>query len=139
MSWGAAAGATSYDVYFGTGGTAPFVANTTATTYSPGTLAREHDLLLAHRCQERLRNRTLRDLVLYHASRRCSSIRSLRAGWSIRAAPLPDLTESLLSRGRRYPAGGTIDDPRAIRRRSQRQHHARALRRDSFHRPSLLV
>jgi probable HAF family extracellular repeat protein len=40
LNWDAAAGATSYDVYFGTSPFPPFVVNTTATTYSPGTLAR---------------------------------------------------------------------------------------------------
>ncbi len=38
LSWSAAAGATSYDVYFGTGGTPPFVTNTTVTSYSPAPL-----------------------------------------------------------------------------------------------------
>ena len=38
LTWGAAAGATSYDVYFGAGGSPAFVTNTTATTYSAGTL-----------------------------------------------------------------------------------------------------
>ena len=39
LNWNAAAGATSYDVYFGTSSFPPFVTNTTATTYGPGTLA----------------------------------------------------------------------------------------------------
>jgi sugar lactone lactonase YvrE len=39
LSWSAAAGATSYDVYFGTAASPPLVTNTTATSYSPGTLA----------------------------------------------------------------------------------------------------
>jgi hypothetical protein len=38
LTWGAAAGATSYDVYFGAGGSPAFVTNTTATTYSAGAL-----------------------------------------------------------------------------------------------------
>jgi hypothetical protein len=38
LSWGAATGATSYDVYFGTTSTS-LVATVTGTTYSPGTLA----------------------------------------------------------------------------------------------------
>ena len=39
LSWNASAGATSYEVYFGTSSPPPFLANTTATTYSPGALA----------------------------------------------------------------------------------------------------
>ena len=39
LSWNAAAGAASYDVYFGTLPAPPLVTNTTATTYSAGTLA----------------------------------------------------------------------------------------------------
>jgi hypothetical protein len=39
LIWDAAVGATSYDVYLGTSSIPPFVVNTTATTYSPGTLA----------------------------------------------------------------------------------------------------
>ena len=39
LSWNAAAGAASYDVYFGTSSPPSFLANTTNTTYSPGTLA----------------------------------------------------------------------------------------------------
>ena len=39
LTWNAAAGATSYDVYFGTSSPPSFLVNTTATTYSPGTLA----------------------------------------------------------------------------------------------------
>ncbi len=38
LSWNAAAGAASYDVYFGTLPAPPMVTNTTATTYSAGTL-----------------------------------------------------------------------------------------------------
>jgi len=38
LSWNAASGATSYDVYFGASATPPFVANTTGTTYAPGAL-----------------------------------------------------------------------------------------------------
>ncbi len=38
LRWDAVLGAT-YDVYFGTSSSPPFVVNTTATTYSPGTLA----------------------------------------------------------------------------------------------------
>jgi hypothetical protein len=38
LSWGASAGATSYDVYFGTTSTS-LVATVTGTTYTPGTLA----------------------------------------------------------------------------------------------------
>jgi sugar lactone lactonase YvrE len=38
LSWNAATAATSYDVYFGTLSTPSKVTNTTATTYSPGTL-----------------------------------------------------------------------------------------------------
>jgi hypothetical protein len=38
LSWNAAAGATSYDVYFGAGGTPSFVTNTTTTSYSPSLL-----------------------------------------------------------------------------------------------------
>ena len=40
LTWDSAAGATSYDVYFGAGGSPPFVTNTTAMTYSPGTLSK---------------------------------------------------------------------------------------------------
>jgi OmcA/MtrC family decaheme c-type cytochrome len=39
LTWNAAAGAESYDVYFGTLSTPPLVANTTATNYAPGTLS----------------------------------------------------------------------------------------------------
>jgi hypothetical protein len=39
LTWNAASGATSYDVYFGASSTPPFVLNTTSTTYTPGTLA----------------------------------------------------------------------------------------------------
>ncbi len=39
LYWDAAVGATSYDVYFGTPSSPPFVVNTTATSFSPGTLA----------------------------------------------------------------------------------------------------
>ncbi len=39
LSWNAVSGATSYDVYFGTLTTPPLVTNTTATTYSTGTLS----------------------------------------------------------------------------------------------------
>ena len=38
LAWFASAGATSYDVRFGTTSPPPFVANTTGTTYSPGAL-----------------------------------------------------------------------------------------------------
>ncbi len=38
LTWGAASGASSYDVYFGTAPSAPFVANTTNTSYSPAPL-----------------------------------------------------------------------------------------------------
>ncbi len=38
LTWGAASGATSYDVYFGTSATPPFVTNTTGTSYSPPAL-----------------------------------------------------------------------------------------------------
>ena len=38
LSWSAAAGATSYDVYFGTYFMPPFAVNTTSTNYNPGTL-----------------------------------------------------------------------------------------------------
>ncbi len=38
LSWNAASGATSYDVYFGAASTPPLVTNTTATSYAPGTL-----------------------------------------------------------------------------------------------------
>ena len=38
LSWSAAAGATSYDVYFGTSPAPPFVTSTTATTYTLSTL-----------------------------------------------------------------------------------------------------
>ncbi len=38
LSWIAAGGATSYDVYFGTLASQPLATNTTATSYSPGTL-----------------------------------------------------------------------------------------------------
>jgi hypothetical protein len=38
LSWGAAAGATSYDIYFGTSTTPPFVGNTTTLSYSPAAL-----------------------------------------------------------------------------------------------------
>ena len=39
LSWSAATGATSYDVYFGTAASPPLAANTAGTTYSPGTLS----------------------------------------------------------------------------------------------------
>ena len=39
MSWNTAAGATSYDVYFGTSASPPYVTNTAGTSYSPGTLS----------------------------------------------------------------------------------------------------
>ena len=39
LSWDASAGATSYDVYFGTSSPPSFAVNTTATSYNPGTLA----------------------------------------------------------------------------------------------------
>ncbi len=39
LIWNAAAGATSYDVYFGTQSPPPLVTTTTGTTYAPGTLA----------------------------------------------------------------------------------------------------
>ena len=39
LSWAAAAGATSYDVYFGTSPAPPFVVNQAGTSYNPGTLA----------------------------------------------------------------------------------------------------
>jgi uncharacterized repeat protein (TIGR01451 family) len=39
LSWSAATGATSYDVYFGTSSSPPKVTNTAGTTYSTGTLA----------------------------------------------------------------------------------------------------
>jgi hypothetical protein len=38
LTWAAAAGATSYDVYFGTSSPPPLVTNVTGTSYSPGTL-----------------------------------------------------------------------------------------------------
>ncbi len=38
VTWNSASGATSYDVYFGTASTPPLAVNTTATSYSPGTL-----------------------------------------------------------------------------------------------------
>ena len=38
LSWNPASGATSYDVYFGASSAPAFVANTTATSYAPGTL-----------------------------------------------------------------------------------------------------
>jgi hypothetical protein len=38
LNWNAESAATSYDVYFGNSSLPPFVVNTTATTYSPGTL-----------------------------------------------------------------------------------------------------
>ena len=39
LTWGASAGATSYDVYFGPQASPPLVSNTTATSYTPGTLS----------------------------------------------------------------------------------------------------
>jgi hypothetical protein len=39
LNWNASMGATSYDIYFGTSPTPALVSNTTATTYSPGTLS----------------------------------------------------------------------------------------------------
>ena len=39
LRWNASAGATSYDVYFGTSSTPPFVTNVTATSHTPATLA----------------------------------------------------------------------------------------------------
>ena len=38
LTWNASTGATSYDVYFGTTSPPPLVANTSATSYAPGTL-----------------------------------------------------------------------------------------------------
>jgi uncharacterized repeat protein (TIGR03803 family) len=38
LSWNAASGATSYDVYFGTSPTPPFAVNTTSISYNPGSL-----------------------------------------------------------------------------------------------------
>jgi len=38
LTWNAATGATSYDVYFGTSSTPPLVTNVSGTTYNPGTL-----------------------------------------------------------------------------------------------------
>jgi hypothetical protein len=38
LSWNAVSGATSYDVYFGTGSTPSFIVNQSSTTYNPGTL-----------------------------------------------------------------------------------------------------
>ncbi|MFN5181609.1 MAG: GEVED domain-containing protein, partial [Bacteroidota bacterium] len=38
LTWPAVTGASSYDVYFGTSGTPPFVVNTASTSYVPGTL-----------------------------------------------------------------------------------------------------
>jgi hypothetical protein len=39
LTWNASAGATSYDVYFGTAAPPPLATNTTGTSYGPGTLA----------------------------------------------------------------------------------------------------
>lgn len=39
LSWAAASGATSYDVYFGTSANPPLAGNVTTTTYNPGTLS----------------------------------------------------------------------------------------------------
>jgi len=39
LSWNAASGAASYDVYFGTASTPPLATNTTGTSYSPATLS----------------------------------------------------------------------------------------------------
>src|ERR1051326_5450434 len=39
VTWGASAGATNYDVYFGTTPSPPFVMNTTGLSYSPGLLS----------------------------------------------------------------------------------------------------
>ena len=39
LTWGAVAGAASYDVYFGTSPSPPFVMNTTGTSYNPATLS----------------------------------------------------------------------------------------------------
>lgn len=39
LSWPTSSGATSYDVYFGTSSTPPFVTNVAGTTYSPGALS----------------------------------------------------------------------------------------------------
>jgi subtilisin family serine protease len=39
LSWNASSGATSYDVYLGTSSSPPLAANTTGTTYAPGTLS----------------------------------------------------------------------------------------------------
>lgn len=39
LSWNAAGGATSYDVYFGASSSPPFVTNTTGTSYAPATLS----------------------------------------------------------------------------------------------------
>jgi hypothetical protein len=38
LSWNASAGATSYDVYFGTSSPPPLKTNTTGRSYAPGTL-----------------------------------------------------------------------------------------------------
>jgi uncharacterized repeat protein (TIGR01451 family) len=38
LTWNASVGAASYDVHFGTSSAPPFVTNTTATSYAPGTL-----------------------------------------------------------------------------------------------------
>jgi len=39
LFWNPSAGATSYDVYFGTSSTPPYVANTTGSSYAPGALS----------------------------------------------------------------------------------------------------
>ena len=39
LSWSAVSGAASYDVYFGTSSNPPFAGNTSATSFSPGTLS----------------------------------------------------------------------------------------------------
>ena len=41
LTWNAAAGATSYDIYFGTSSSPPQVANTVGTSYAPGTLSQD--------------------------------------------------------------------------------------------------
>ena len=111
LSWSAAAGATSYDVYFGTGGTPPFVTNTTVTSYSPAPLTPGTTYYWQIVARNGSGTAPSATGPLPTQGPRCNSTRSLRAGWSTPAAPLPDSTGSLLSRGRPYPAEGTITIP----------------------------
>ncbi len=104
LSWNASTGATSYDVYFGTSSAPPFIVNTTATTYSPGTACSRRQSITGTSLLEmhpglRLQRRgpsPHRDSLQAHYS----SIRCLPAAWSILEARLRGLMESRPSPGR---------------------------------------